>query len=104
MEVHASEETSAPGTPGVSGHVLGVARYRFRATLGRRWGSYLTLVLLIGLVGGLGMGAIAAGSECASIGLWLRQAGPPASGPGGCRATDRDRTPRRLALNQTRVT
>src|SRR5580692_10714614 len=52
----------------------------------------------------IGMGAIAAGGECASIGLWLRQAGPPASGPGGCRATDRDRTPRRLALNQTRVT
>lgn len=59
MEVHASEETSAPGSDGVSGHVLGVSWYRFRATFGRRWGGYLALVLLVGLVGGLGMGAAA---------------------------------------------
>ena len=59
MEVHASEETSAPGSHGVSGHVLGVSWYRFRATFGRRWGGYLALVLLVGLVGGLGMGAAA---------------------------------------------
>jgi FtsX-like permease family len=39
---------------------LGVAGYRFRATFGRRWGSYLTLVLLIGGVGGLAMGSVAA--------------------------------------------
>ena len=39
--------------------VLGVAWYRSRATLGRRWGGYLTLVLLIGLVGGLSMAAVA---------------------------------------------
>ena len=39
---------------------LRVAGYRFRATFGRRWGAYLTLVLLIGLVGGLAMGAVAA--------------------------------------------
>ena len=36
-----------------------VARYRFRATFGRRWGGYLAIVLLIGLVGGIAMGAIA---------------------------------------------
>ena len=36
-----------------------VARYRFRATFGQRWGGYLTLVLLIGLLGGLAMGAVA---------------------------------------------
>jgi hypothetical protein len=39
---------------------LNVAWYRFRATLGRRWGGYLSLVLLIGLVGGLAMGSAAA--------------------------------------------
>ncbi|MCU1462314.1 MAG: hypothetical protein JWO37_2389 [Acidimicrobiales bacterium] len=31
-----------------------------RATFGRRWGGYLALVLLIGLVGGIAMGSIAA--------------------------------------------
>jgi hypothetical protein len=39
--------------------VLTVAWYRFRATFRRRWAGYLSLVLLIGLVGGLAMGAIA---------------------------------------------
>jgi hypothetical protein len=38
---------------------LAVARYRFRATFARRWGGYLAIVLLVGLVGGLAMGAIA---------------------------------------------
>src|SRR5215469_5628610 len=37
-----------------------VAGYRFRATFGDRWGGYLALVLLIGLVGGLALGAVAA--------------------------------------------
>ena len=39
--------------------VLRVAWYRFRATFGRRWGGYLAIVVLVGLVGGLAMGAIA---------------------------------------------
>ena len=39
---------------------LRVAGYRFRATFGGRWGGYLALVLLIGLVGGLALGAVAA--------------------------------------------
>ena len=39
--------------------VLRVAWYRFRATLHDRWGGYLTIVLLVGLLGGLAMGAIA---------------------------------------------
>jgi hypothetical protein len=38
---------------------LRVAPYRFRATFGRRWGGYLALVVLIGLVGGLAMGSVA---------------------------------------------
>ena len=37
-----------------------VARYRFRITFGRRWGGHLVLVLLIGLIGGIAMGSIAA--------------------------------------------
>ena len=37
-----------------------VAWYRFRATFGRRWGGLLAIVLLIALVGGLAMGAVAA--------------------------------------------
>jgi FtsX-like permease family/MacB-like periplasmic core domain len=37
-----------------------VAWYRFRATFSRRLGGYLSLVLLVALVGGLSMGALAA--------------------------------------------
>ncbi len=40
--------------------MLRVAWYRFRITFRRRWGGYLALVLLVGLVGGLAMGAVAA--------------------------------------------
>lgn len=40
--------------------VLRVAWYRFRATLHDRWGGYLTIVLLVGLLGGIAMGTIAA--------------------------------------------
>ncbi len=35
------------------------AWYRFRATLARRWGGYLTVVLLVGLLGGVAMAALA---------------------------------------------
>jgi hypothetical protein len=31
-------------------HVLRVAWYRFRATFGYRWGGYLSMVLLIGII------------------------------------------------------
>ena len=44
----------------MSGQVLQVAWYRFTATFGRRWGGYLSIVLLIGLTGGTAMGSIAA--------------------------------------------
>ncbi|HEY1828186.1 MAG TPA: FtsX-like permease family protein [Acidimicrobiales bacterium] len=40
-------------------HVLAVAWYRFRSTFGRQWGSALSLVLLIGLIGGLALGSLA---------------------------------------------
>lgn len=44
----------------MTGGLLRVSGYRFRATFRRRWGAYLSLVLLVGLVGGVAMGAIAA--------------------------------------------
>ncbi len=43
----------------MSGSVLRVAWYRFRTTLPARWFGYLSIVLLVGLLGGLAMGAIA---------------------------------------------
>ncbi len=39
---------------------LGVAGYRVRATLRHRWGGYLSLIILVGLIGGLGLGSLAA--------------------------------------------
>jgi hypothetical protein len=39
--------------------MLRVASYRFRATFGRQWGSYLGLMLLIALVGGLSLASLA---------------------------------------------
>jgi hypothetical protein len=39
--------------------MISVAWYRFRVTFGHRWGGYLSVVLLIGLVGGVAMGAVA---------------------------------------------
>ncbi len=50
----------------MTGGLLRVARYRFRATFGRRRGAYLSLVLLIGLVGGLSLGSIAAARRTGS--------------------------------------
>jgi hypothetical protein len=44
----------------VIAHGFGVALYRIRSTFGRRWAGYLSLVLLVGLVGGLGLGSLAA--------------------------------------------
>ncbi len=39
--------------------VMREASYRFRATFRRRWAGYLTLVVLIGLVGGVALAAVA---------------------------------------------
>jgi hypothetical protein len=39
--------------------MLRVARYRFRTTFRIRWGGLLAIVLLVGLMGGLSLGAIA---------------------------------------------
>lgn len=43
----------------MSGQIVRVAWYRFRATLARRWGGYASVALLIALTGGIAMGSIA---------------------------------------------
>jgi putative ABC transport system permease protein len=40
--------------------VVRVSWYRFRSTFRHEWGSYLTIALLLGLLGGLAMGSVAA--------------------------------------------
>ena len=44
----------------MSGQLLQFSRYRFHGTFRRRLGTYLSIVLLIGLVGGFSIGALAA--------------------------------------------
>ena len=57
--------------------VLRFVQYRFRATFGRRWGGYLALVLLIGLVGGLAMGSVAGARRTqSSFPSFLRSTNP----------------------------
>jgi hypothetical protein len=61
----------------VNSQILRVARYRFRATFGRRWGGYLTIVLLVGLVGGLAMASIAGARRTqASFPFYLASTNP----------------------------
>ena len=43
----------------VMGRALRVSWYRLRTTLHKRWSGYLTVVLLVGLVGGIGMASMA---------------------------------------------
>ena len=51
--------------PDVS-QVINVAPDRFRATFARRWRGYLSVVVLIGLTGGIAMASIAAGRRTQS--------------------------------------
>ena len=53
-------EFGDPGGPAVIARAIHVSWYHFRAAFHRRWGGYLTVILLIGLVGGVAMGAVAA--------------------------------------------
>jgi hypothetical protein len=64
-----------------------VAWYRFAATFGRKRSAYLTLVLLIGLLGGVAMGSVAAAWE---RGPWFR----PRSCRPRCNRRSGTRTPR----------
>ena len=45
---------------------FGLAWYRVRTTFGQRWGGYLAIVLMVGLVGGLAMGSVAAARRTGS--------------------------------------
>jgi hypothetical protein len=68
----------------MGGHVLGVAWYRVAACFGRRWGGYLTLVLLLGLIGGIAMGSIAAARRTqSSYGTFLASTHPSDLGLSG---------------------
>jgi hypothetical protein len=59
------------------GHVPRVTWYRFRATLRDRWGAYLSLILLVGLVGGVAMGSIAAARRTqSSFSVFLASTNP----------------------------
>lgn len=67
----------------MSGHALRFAWYRFRATFAARRGGYLALVLLIGLVGGLALGAIAAARRTqSSFATYLASTNPSDLGVG----------------------
>ena len=57
--------------------MLALAWYRFRVTFRRRWPDYLAIVLLIALMGGPGMGAIAAARRTqSSFSLFLAHTNP----------------------------
>lgn len=61
----------------VSGQVMRVARYRFAATFRRTRGSYVAIVVLIGLTGGIAMGSIAAARRTqASFAMFLASTSP----------------------------
>lgn len=61
----------------MSVRVLGVVWYRFRVTFGRRRGGYLAVVLLVGLAGGVAMGAVAAARRTqASFAAYLASTSP----------------------------
>ena len=49
-----------PGASTVSRSVLRVVWYRFHATFARRVGGFVTLAVLVGLVGGMAMASVAA--------------------------------------------
>jgi len=54
-----------------------VARYRLRSTFGNRWSGYLTIVLLLGLLGGLSTAAIAGARRTqSSYPAFLRSTNP----------------------------
>ena len=62
----------------MSTNVLRVAWYRFRVTFRRRWGGYLAIVVLVGLLGGFAMGAVAGARRTqSSFPAFVRSINPP---------------------------
>lgn len=45
---------------------MGLAAFHFRTTFGRHWRSYLAIVVLLGVLGGVSMFAVAAGRRTQS--------------------------------------
>jgi hypothetical protein len=54
----------------------GCAAYRFRATLDSRWVGYLTIVALVGLLGGVAMGSLAARRTQSAFPTYLASTNP----------------------------
>ncbi len=65
--------------------VVSLAWYRFRTTLRPRWAGYLTVVLLLGLLGGVALGAVAAARRTqSSFSAYLASTNPSQlTGPTG---------------------
>jgi hypothetical protein len=60
-----------------TGQNLRVAAYRFRPTFGRRYASYVTLAVLVGLLGGVAMASLAAARRTqASYSVYLANTNP----------------------------
>ena len=61
----------------MSGPLLNVARYRVRSTVRRQWLGCLTVVLLIGLVSGVGLGSLSAARRTqSSFSTFLKSTNP----------------------------
>ncbi len=82
--------------------MFAVARYRLRASFHDRWATYLTIVLLVGVIGGLAMGAVAgarrsqsafpdylASSHASDLQLQIANPASPFGGLGGPDLTQR---------------
>ena len=77
----------------VSGPLLNVARFRVRTTLRRQWVGCLTIVLLIGLVSGVGLGSLSAARRTqSSFSTFLASTNPSDLGVAAFTAKPRDFT------------
>ena len=76
--IEGSAATTSTWGRGVTNGAFGVAWFRFCATFRRRCASDVSLIVLIGLVGGVGMGAVAAARRTqSSFSTLLASTNPP---------------------------
>jgi hypothetical protein len=69
--------STASGSAPAGGRRVGLIRFRFRAYGRDRWPAYLSLVLLVGLVGGVALGSMAAARRTESaFPAFLRSTNP----------------------------